>query len=199
MMKFLFMVSVGLISMTVNAKTVVVLGDSISAGYGIDVNAGWVPLLEKKLNENGAHHVVHNESISGDTTAGGLARLNHALDFKPNIFILELGANDGLRGFQPSLIKKNLTQIIQRAQQTGTKVVLLSMKIPPNYGDRYITLFYDIYPQLAKELNTAYVPFIMEDVALTKEMMQADGLHPNEKGQPAIMNKVLAEVLPLLK
>ena len=198
-MKFLFMVSVGLMSMTVNAKTIVVLGDSISAGYGIDVNAGWVSLLEKKLNENGAHHVVHNESISGDTSAGGLARLNHALDFKPTIFILELGANDGLRGFQPSLIKNNLTQIIQRAQQTGAKVVLLSMKIPPNYGDRYITLFYDIYPHLAKELNTAYVPFIMEDVALTKAMMQADGLHPNEKGQPAIMNKVLTEVLPLLK
>jgi acyl-CoA thioesterase-1 len=187
-------------SMTATAKSIVVLGDSISAGYGIEVAQGWVALLQNRFNEKGAGHVIHNESISGDTTTGGLARIDQALTLhKPNVVIIELGANDGLRGLPPELIKNNLAEIAHRAQRTGAKVLLLSMKIPPNYGKRYIDLFYNIYPDLAKELHVPYVPFIMEDVALSKDMMQQDGLHPNAKGQPAIADKVWPQLLPLLK
>jgi len=178
----------------------VVLGDSISAGYGIEVSQGWVQLLQQKLNEKGINYIIHNESISGDTTAGGLARIDRALSLhKPDVVIIELGANDGLRGLPPALIKSNLAEIAQRAQQAGAKVLLLSMKIPPNYGKRYTDLFYTIYPQLATELRIPYVPFVMEDVALSKDMMQPDGLHPNAKGQPFIADKVWPQLLPLLK
>lgn len=179
------------------AKSIVVLGDSISAGYGIEVAQGWVALLQKKLDEK---NIIHNESISGDTTAGGLARIDRALaSHKPDVVIIELGANDGLRGLPPELIKNNLAEIAHRAQRAGAKVLLLSMKIPPNYGKRYIDLFYNIYPELAAELRIPYVPFIMEDVALSKDMMQADGLHPNAKGQPFIAEKVWPPLLSLLK
>jgi len=186
--------------MTATAKSIVVLGDSISAGYGIEVSQGWVALLQQKLNEKGAGHIIHNESISGDTTAGGLARIDQALTLdKPDVVIIELGANDGLRGLPPELIKSNLAEIAHRARQAGAKVLLLGMKIPPNYGKRYTDLFYNIYPQLATELGVPYVPFIMEDVALTKDMMQQDGLHPNANGQPVIADKVSRQLMPLLK
>lgn len=189
-----------LMPMTATAKSIVVLGNSISAGYGIEVSQGWVALLQKKLDEKGADHIIHNESITGDTTAGGLARIDQAISLhKPAIVIVELGANDGLRGLPPDLIKSNLAEIIHRVQQADAKVLLLSMKIPPNYGKRYTDLFYNIYPQLAKELKIPYVPFIMEDVALSKDMMLQDGLHPNAKGQPPIAEKVWSQLLPLLK
>lgn len=200
MTRFLFAVIVSLMSMAAAAKSIVVLGDSISAGYGIEVSQGWVALLQQKLDQQGTGHIIHNESISGDTTAGGLARIDAALALhKPAVVIVELGANDGLRGLPPALIKSNLADIARRSQQAGAKVLLLSMKIPPNYGKRYIDLFYTIYPQLATELGIPYVPFIMEDVALTKDMMQQDGLHPNAKGQPVIADKVWPQLLPLLK
>ncbi|MGZ8239335.1 MAG: arylesterase [Methylobacter sp.] len=200
MTRFLFAVIVSLVSMTAAAKSIVVLGDSISAGYGIEVSQGWVALLQKKLNEKGASHIVHNESISGDTTAGGVARIDRALTLhKPDVVIIELGANDGLRGLPPKLIKSNLAEIARRAQKAGAKVLLLAMKIPPSYGKRYTDLFDSIYPQLAKELGVPYVPFIMEDVALNKDMMQADRVHPNHKGQPFIADRVWPQLLPLLK
>jgi len=200
MSRFLLAVIVSLMSMTATAKSIVVLGDSISAGYGIEVSQGWVALLQQKLNEKGAGHIIHNESISGDTTAGGLARIDQALTLdKPDVVIIELGANDGLRGLPPELIKSNLAEIAHRARQAGAKVLLLGMKIPPNYGKRYTDLFYNIYPQLATELGVPYVPFIMEDVALTKDMMQQDGLHPNANGQPVIADKVSRQLMPLLK
>ncbi|MGZ5075706.1 MAG: arylesterase [Methylobacter sp.] len=200
MTRFLFALIISLISMTATAKSIVVLGDSISAGYGIEVSQGWVALLQQKLNDKSAGYIIHNESISGDTTAGGLARIDRALSVhKPDIVIVELGANDGLRGFPPKLIKSNLAEIIHRAQQAGAKVLLLAMKIPPSYGKRYTDLFYAIYSQLAKELDIPYVPFIMEDIALDKDMMQADRVHPNAKGQPYIADKVWPQLLPLLK
>jgi len=200
MSRFLLAVIVSLMSMTATAKSIVVLGDSISAGYGIEVSQGWVALLQQKLNEKDKGHIIHNESISGDTTAGGLARIDQALTLdKPDIVIIELGANDGLRGLPPELIKNNLAEIAHRARQAGAKVLLLGMKIPPNYGKRYTDLFYNIYPQLATELGVPYVPFIMEDVALTKDMMQQDGLHPNANGQPVIADKVSRQLMPLLK
>ncbi len=200
MTHFLFAVIVSLMSLTATAKSIVVLGDSISAGYGIEISQGWVTLLQEKLDEQGIGYSIDNESISGDTTAGGLARITPALALhKPSIVIVELGANDGLRGLPPTLIKSNLAEIIRRSQQAGAKVLLLSMKIPPNYGQRYIDLFYNIYPQLATELGVPYVPFIMEDVALTQDMMQPDGLHPNAQGQPSIADKVWPPLRPLLK
>ena len=171
-------------------KSIVVLGDSISAAYGIDVGQGWVALVQEKLRAQHKDYVVNNESISGDTSAGGLARIDQALStHKPKVVIIELGANDGLRGLSPTILKNNLTDIALRAQKVGAKVLLLSMRIPPNYGKRYTDMFYNIYPQLSKELNVPYVPFILEDVALAKELMQQDGLHPNEKAQGIIVEK----------
>lgn len=182
------------------AKTIVVLGDSISAGYGIDVNEGWVNLLREKFKQQHLDYVISNESISGDTTAGGLARIDRALAMhKPDIVMLELGANDGLRGLSPQEMKSNLSEMVRRSRQAGAKVLLLGMKIPPNYGKRYIDMFYNIYPQVSAELNVPLVPFILEQVALKPELMQADGLHPNAQGQPLIMQTIWPYLQPLLK
>lgn len=200
MTRFLFAVIVSLMSMTATAKSIVVLGDSISASYGIEVTEGWVALLQKKLNEKHSDCIISNESISGDTTAGGLARIDNVLKLhKSNIVIIELGANDGLRGLSPALIKSNLAEMIRRAQKAGAKVLLLSMKIPPNYGKRYTDMFYSVYSQVSKELGVPYVPFILEDVALVKELMQQKGLHPNAEAQPIIADKIWPHLLPLLK
>ncbi len=181
------------------AKSIMILGDSISAAYGIDVGQGWVKLVQSKIESENRNYSIINESISGDTTAGGLARLDSALTtHKPNVVIVELGANDGLRGLSPALIKNNLAEIIHRSQKTGAKVLLFSMRIPPNYGKRYTEMFYAIYPQLSKELKIPYVPFILEDVALVKQLMQNDGLHPNEKAQPLITEKIWPHLKALL-
>jgi len=202
MRRLLFAVIVSLMSMSAMAKPpiIVVLGDSISAGYGIEVDEGWVALLQKKLIETNSNYSISNASISGDTTAGGLARIDPILTVnKPAIVLLQLGANDGLRGLSPVEMKNNLAEIVHRAQKAGAKVVLLGMKIPPNYGKRYVDLFYNVYPQLAKELNIPFVPFLLEDVALNKDLMQADGLHPNAKAQPILAGKVEPYLFPLLK
>ena len=184
----------------VTAKSIVVLGDSISAGYGIEAGQGWVSLLQNKLAAEKSPCVISNESISGDTSAGGLARIDQVLRLhKPNIILVELGANDGLRGLPPKILKSNLAEISRRAQKAGAKVLLLSMRIPPNYGKRYTELFYKVYPDLAAELGAIYIPFILEDVALIKELMQPDGLHPNAKAQPIIANKIWVHLRPLLK
>jgi len=182
------------------AKSIVVLGDSISAGYGLKVGQGWVSLLQKKFNNKDESYTLFNESISGDTTAGGLARIDDALSrHKPEWVLLELGANDGLRGLSPKVMKRNLAEMVKRSQNTGANVLLLSMRIPPNYGKRYVDMFYNVYPQLSKELNIPYVPFILEDVALVKEMMQKDGLHPNAMAQPIIADKIWLYLQPILE
>lgn len=200
MIRFLFALIVSLMPITAMAKSLVVLGDSISAGYGIEVKQGWVALLQEKLAQANSHYVIINASISGDTTAGGLARIDKLLDtHKPDVVLVELGANDGLRGLPPRLVKDNLAEITRRAQKAGAKVLLLSMRIPPNYGKRYTEMFYDVYPQLSEELGVPYMPFILEDVALVKELMQPDGLHPNAKAQPMIADKVWVNLQPLLK
>jgi len=164
------------------------------------IDKGWVNVLQQTLDEQNSPYTLINESISGDTTAGGLARIDNALEqHKPEIVLLELGANDGLRGMPPILIKENLRKLIQRIQQTGADVLLLSMRIPSNYGKRYTDMFYNNYPDLAKEMDIPFVPFILEDVALAQDMMQADGLHPNEKAQPYIADKVWKHLHPLLR
>ncbi|WP_026602422.1 arylesterase [Methylomonas sp. 11b] len=192
-------VILGLLPISAMAKSIVVLGDSISAGYGIEVQLGWVALLQNKLTDLHSGYVISNESISGDTSAGGLARLEQILSrHKPDIVLVELGANDGLRGLSPAEMKNNLTEITRRSQNVGAKVMLLGMKIPPNYGKRYVEMFYEVFPQLSAELKIPYVPFILEEVALNPEMMQADGLHPNELAQPVIAEKVWGYLQALL-
>lgn len=181
------------------AQSIVVLGDSISAGYGIEIQQGWVSLLAKKLQAEWPAYQIHNESISGDTSAGGLARLDQTLKrHKPKLLLLELGANDGLRGLSAQGMQDNLREIIVRSRKAGADVILLGMKIPPNYGKRYIDLFYNIYPALAEQLKVPLVPFILENVALNPELMQADGLHPNAQGQPLIAETVWQTLQPLL-
>lgn len=180
--------------------TILVLGDSISAGYGLDIEQGWVALLQKKLVETKRHYSIINASISGETTAGGLARVNALLStHQPSIVLLQLGANDGLRGLSPVQMKNNLTEIVHLSQNSGAKVILLAMKIPPNYGKRYVEQFYSAYPQLAQELSIQLVPFILEDVALNKDLMQVDGLHPNAKAQSILADKIEPYLFPLLK
>ncbi len=161
---------------------------------------GWVQLLQEKLTQLDDEYKIINASISGDTTAGGLARVDHLLvQHQPQWILLELGANDGLRGLSPVAMKNNLAEIIHRSRAAGSEVLLLSMRIPPNYGKRYVKMFYQVYPQLAEELAIPYVPFILEDVALVKELMQQDGLHPNAKAQSIIADKVWQHLEPVLR
>ncbi|GAB6140831.1 arylesterase [Methylosoma difficile] len=180
-------------------STIVVLGDSISAGYGMEVDQGWVALLQDRLQVSNSPYRLSNASISGETSAGGLARLDHILAAqKPAWVLIELGANDGLRGLSPVALKSNLTIMIDRIRTAGGKVMLLGMKIPPNYGKRYIELFYNVYPQLSQELNVPLVPFMLDKVALNPELMQADGLHPNAKAQSIIADTIQSTLFPLL-
>lgn len=200
MSRIFYILILALFSTTLLAKSIVILGDSLSAGFGIEKKKGWVTLLQEKLDKENQPFTIYNESISGDTTAGGLARIEKILArHKPELLILELGANDGLRGLSPKKMKSNLAEIIKRSQKAGSQVILLSMRIPPNYGKRYVDMFYKTYPQLAKELRIPIVPFILEDIALLEEMMQKDGLHPNAKAQPLIANKVWEYVRPVLR
>ena len=202
MSKFLFAIIMLCLPELVIAQSqpILVLGDSISAGYGLEVSQGWVSILEKKLIETNRHYSIINASISGETSAGGLSRLNALLStHKPSIILVQLGANDGLRGLSPVQMKNNLSEIVHLSQQSGAKVILLAMKIPPNYGKRYVEQFYAVYPQLAQALTVQLVPFILEDVALNKDLMQADGLHPNAKAQSILADKIEPYRFPLLK
>ncbi|MEQ1638034.1 MAG: arylesterase [Methylococcales bacterium] len=183
-----------------SAKNILVVGDSLSAGYGINAEQGWVALLQHKLQAENKSFQVFNESISGDTTAGGLARIDSALSkHRPDILLLELGANDGLRGLSPNIMQANLTEIIKRSQKAGAKVLLLGIRIPLNYGKRYSDMFYTVYPTLAKNLKVSLVPFMLEDVALNKNFMQADGLHPNAEAQPVLLETIWSNLMPLVK
>ena len=178
-------------------STLLVLGDSLSAGYGIDPANGWVNLLQEDLSAN---YKVVNGSISGDTTGGGLARLPLLLEkFQPDFVILELGGNDGLRGQPLKLMKKNLAAMIALCKEANAVPVLFGMRIPPNYGRRYTTAFADVYNQLADETNTLLIPFQLDELAVTEGMIQQDGLHPTEKAQPAIKAVVARVMEPLLQ
>jgi acyl-CoA thioesterase-1 len=169
-------------------KTVLVLGDSISAAFGFDQVKGWVQIIATKFE--GQLDLV-NASISGDTTAGGRNRILKALaDHQPSLVVIELGGNDGLRGTPIPLIKSNLASMIKDAQAANAKVLLLGMKIPPNYGERYTQLFEAMYRELAKEYKTLFVPFFLDGVAGIPDMMQSDGIHPTEKAQPIMADLV---------
>jgi acyl-CoA thioesterase-1 len=169
--------------------TVLVFGDSLSAGYGIDVDQSWTTLLQTRLQEQGYEHRVVNASISGETTEGGASRINSAIEaFAPALIILELGGNDGLRGFPPSRMKGNLDKIITASKASGAAVVLLGITIPPNYGARYIETFENVFREVAEEHQVPWIEFFMEGIALNEELMQDDGIHPNAAAQPILLD-----------
>jgi acyl-CoA thioesterase-1 len=177
-----------------------VLGDSLSAGYGLKPAEGWVALLEKRLQSQGYEYRVVNASVSGETSGGGLQRLPRALELhRPGIVIVELGANDGLRGLSLALTRDNLTKIVTTARQAGAQVVLVGMRLPPNYGPRYTNDFMRMYREIATSSHVALVPFLLESVALKPALMQADGLHPTAQAQPTLLDTVWPVLSPLLK
>lgn len=181
------------------AGTILIVGDSISAALGLDTRLGWASLLKQRLKEQGYNDLVVNASISGDTSAGGLARLPALLtEHKPQVVIIELGANDGLRGQPPAQLKQNLAEMIDKSQKAGAKVLLLGMLLPPNYGPRYTQAFAKVYSDLGREKKVALVPFFMEGVGGHPEFIQADGLHPKANAQGRLLDNVWPTLKPLL-
>ncbi|HPE79895.1 MAG: arylesterase [Chromatiaceae bacterium] len=178
---------------------ILVLGDSLSAAYGIDRQQGWVALLQQRLQSRGYDYEVINASITGDTTRGGLSRLPAALEREhPAVLIIALGGNDGLRGFAPQQTAENLRTMIRQGRATGASVLLLGIKVPANYGKAFGEKFHRIFLDLAQDEKVALVPFFLEGVAETRELMQADGIHPGVAAQPRILDNVWAGLAPLL-
>ena len=172
-------------------KTILVIGDSISSAYGMELEQGWVSLLQDKLTEQGYDYEVVNASITGDVSASGSGRIGkHLFEHLPKIVIIELGGNDGLRGLSITELRQNLQSMIDQSIAKGARVVLAGMKILPNYGPRYTNDFAKVYVDLAKKNNISFVPFILEGIGGIPAMMQADGIHPNEQAQPVIVNNV---------
>jgi len=183
-----------------SAPSILVVGDSLSAGYGIEMREGWVTLLQQRLVKKGYPHTVVNASISGDTTSGGRARLPDALKrHRPQIVIIELGGNDGLRGLSLRETRANLDAMIKAAQSAGAQVLLVGIHLPPNYGPEFTGKFHAIYHDLARAHGTALVPFLLEGVALTPGLMQSDGIHPLAVAQPRLLENVWPFLKPLLK
>ena len=172
-------------------KTVLVVGDSLSAEYGLTRGAGWVALLDQKLKANRIDARIVNASISGETTSGGRARLPALLkQHKPQVVVIELGANDGLRGLPVAAAESNLRQMITLSQQQGAKVMLVGMRMPPNYGRTYTERFFGMFSALSKEYKAPLVPFMLEGVADKPALFQADRLHPNAQAHPIILNNI---------
>lgn len=174
-------------------------GDSLSAAHGLRPEQGWVALLDKRLRDEGYGYEVVNASESGETTSGGLQRLPRALQLnQPGIVVLELGANDGLRGLPLSLARANLSRMIELARQGGARILLVGMRIPPNYGPRYTTDFAQMYSDLSSRYHLPLVPFLLASVALDPARMQEDGLHPNAQGEPAVLQTLWPQLEPML-
>ena len=188
--KSIMLISLSMLPMLVSAKTILILGDSISAGYGIDTKQGWVQLLQKRLDQQyPKQHKVVNASVSGETTSGALARLPKLLQtYKPNVVVIELGGNDGLRGQPPQMIQKNLDQLIQLSQKQKAKVILFGMKIPPNYGAAYSKAFENNYKVVSQKYQVKLLPFFLDVVAGQKQIMQNDFIHPNTQAQSKLLN-----------
>lgn len=187
------------------SPVLLVMGDSLSAAYNIPADSSWVKLLEQRLQQQGLHHQgqpwqVINASVSGETTSGGLTRLPALLrQHQPQIVLLELGANDGLRGQPIPRIQNNLSQMIQLSREQGAEVLLIGILLPPNYGPRYTSQFAAIYPELAATHQLPLIPFLLEGVADQPILMQQDGLHPTAEAQPVILDNVWPQLLPLLR
>jgi acyl-CoA thioesterase-1 len=181
-------------------RTILVFGDSLSAAYGIRPEQGWVALLTQRLQAQGYGYQIVNASVSGETTSGGLQRLPRALQLhQPGIVVLELGANDALRGLPLSGTRANLAQMVRLSQEAGARVLLVGIRIPPNYGARYTEEFASVFPELAKQYHLPLVPFLLQDVALNPARMQEDGMHPNAAGEAPIVDTVWPYLKPLLK
>jgi acyl-CoA thioesterase-1 len=171
------------------APTVLVFGDSLSAGYGIDIDQSWPALLQSRLASQGYEHRVINASISGETTEGGKTRIGPALQrFNPELVILELGGNDGLRGFPPEVMQDNLKTIVETTKASGATVVILGIRIPTNYGPRYTQAFESVYRDLSEQLGVLWIEFLMDGVASNEALMQDDGIHPNADAQMILLD-----------
>jgi len=178
---------------------ILVLGDSLSGAYGINTDEGWVTLLQQQINKQGYGHKVVNASVSGDTTRTGLGRIEAALkNHQPGIVIIALGGNDGLRGLAFSEIESSLMRIIERCKNDGAQLLLVGVRLPPNYGPVYNQKFAEIYQRLAVRYNIALVPKMLDQVADNKALMQSDGMHPRAAGQPQVMKNVWTGLKPLL-
>ncbi|HWK75104.1 MAG TPA: arylesterase [Povalibacter sp.] len=185
---------------TAGKPVILVVGDSLSAGYGVAVDATWVALLQKRLAAQGYEYEVVNASVSGETTGGARTRLPRALQLhQPAIVILELGGNDGLRGLPLKQVRGNLETMLEQAHTAGAKSLLVGMRIPVNYGPAYTQGFHALYGELAKKFQTPLVGFFMERVALDSTLMQADGIHPNTQAQPILLDTLWPALAPLLK
>ena len=182
-----------------NSPVILVIGDSLSAAYGIEQDAGWISLLQKRLLEQGYPHQVVNASISGDTTYGGLNRLPAAIERStPSLVLIELGGNDGLRGFNFNQTRDNLSKMIGLSRASGSRVLLLGMMMPPNFGKAFTERFLGLYKDLAETESVPLVPFFLDGVADRPELMQQDGLHPTAEGQPKMLDNVWPHLVPLL-
>jgi acyl-CoA thioesterase-1 len=181
-------------------KTVLFFGDSLTAGYGLAVEEAFPALIEKKLNQKGKSSKVVNAGLSGETSAGGLSRIDWVLRQPVDIFVLELGANDGLRGLPLEQTQKNLQAIIDkvRTKYPKTKIVIAGMMVPPNMGSDYTSKFQKIFPDLAKKNNATLIPFLLQDVAGNEKLNQSDGIHPNTEGHKIVANNVYRIINPLL-
>ncbi len=198
---FLLLLVLVNVSAKAEAPVILVFGDSISAGYGLTrVEEGWVELLRTRLKSEGYGYQVVNASVSGETTAGGLARLPRALELHhPKIVILELGGNDGLRALPVPQMRSNFQQMINLSTASGAKILILGMRIPPNYGPQYTSQFEAVYGDLARADKLPLVPFLMDHIALQPKLMQSDDIHPNEDGQPVLLDNVWPVLRPMLQ
>ena len=203
MKRFLVLLILVFAGFPANADTpaILVFGDSISAGYGLArVEQGWVGMLRAKLKDEGYGYQVVNASVTGETTAGGLARLPRALALHhPRVVILELGGNDGLRALPIDQMRSNLGKMVDLSADSGAQVLVLGMRIPPNYGPEFTEKFFAVFADVARDKRTPLVPFLLNDIALSPNLMQADGVHPNELGQPKLLDNVWPRLRPLLR
>ena len=190
LLPYFFLLSLCLLPLGVSAKKIMILGDSLSAGYGIQPQQGWVHLLQKRLEQQyPKQHKVVNASVSGETTSGALARLPKLLQtHRPDLVVIELGGNDGLRGQPPQMIQKNLASLIQQSQKANAKVIVFGMKMPPNYGQAYSKAFENNYKVVSQQYKVKLLPFFMQGVAGNKTLMQKDLIHPNAKAQTILLN-----------
>lgn len=181
------------------AKTILIIGDSLSAAYGIEEKQGWVSLLKKRLEKVAPEYTIINSSVSGDTTRNALSKLPGLLKtYKPSIIIFEVGANDGLRGLPIKEIHQNLENLILQSKQKTTKILLLATLLPPNYGPLYLKQYQEIYQDLAKQYQLVLIPMFLDGVADEAKFMQEDGLHPNQLGQQRILDNIWLKLHPLL-
>lgn len=187
--------------MATSQQTLLIVGDSLSAAYGVPTETAWVQLLRERLQSNGlGTWRVVNASISGETTDGGVRRLPELLEKNsPSVVIIELGGNDGLRGFPPNVIKSNLSTMVEHVQDSGARAILVGIQIPPNYGQRYTQMFADIFPALSDSHNTALVPFFLDRIYDQENLMQGDGIHPTAEAQPILLENVWPVLKPLLQ